>query len=346
VSKPVNPVAVGGFTVGALALLVVGLLMFGGGKFFNADKTRYVIFFDSSLNGLDIGAPVKMQGVKIGSVVDISLLVDPQNGKVLKPVVIEIDRKSFLGPGGLPFNTPISHEKQIENRDRLVAKGFRARLEVQSLLTGLLYVDLDKFPGKPAQFTGLDFQGLVELPGVPTTVDEIRNTVEEVVRKIRSLPLDEMLKDVADTLKDVRGIVGSEEAKRSTAALAKALEGMDKTMDTLNRNLEPLLKQSNQTVSNANHLMQDSRAMVQDVHREMKPVLASTDKTLNAATAALNKAQTAITSVQGTLEGSMGPDSSLNETLLALKDAAHSIKNLTDFLERHPEALISGKSHQ
>ena len=344
-SKPVSPTLIGGFTVGALALLVVGLLIFGGGQFFNAQKIHYVVFFDSSLNGLDVGAPVKMQGVKIGTVTDISLLVDPNNGKVLKPVVVEIDRNSFLGPGGLPFNGVLSHERQIENRDKLVAKGFRARLEVQSLLTGLLYVDLDKFLDKPAQFSGVSYQDLIELPSVPTTVDEIRNTAEEVVKKIKNLPLDQIVHDVADTLKDIRGIVGSEDAKRSTAALAKALEGIEKTMGTLNRNLEPLLRQTHQTVSNANGLVQDSRAMVQDVHREVKPILASTDKTLSAATAALNKAQAAITSVQGAVEGSVGPDSTLNETLIALKDAAHSIKNLTDYLERHPESLISGKSH-
>ena len=340
-SKPVNPALIGGFTLAALALLAVGLLLFGGGQFFNAQKIRYVVFFDSSLNGLDIGAPVKMQGVKIGTVADISLLVDPANGTV----VVEIDRRSFLGPGGMPLTGGLSHEQQKDSRDKLVAKGFRARLEMQSLLTGLLYVDLDKFADKPALFAGAQYQDLLELPSVPTTVDEIRNTTEDVVKKIKALPLDGIVHDFADTLKDIRGIVGSEEARRSTAALAKALEGMEKTLDTLNQNLGPLLKQTNQTIGNANGLVQDSRAMVQDVHRDMKPVLASADKTLAAATAALNKAQTALGSVQGAVEGSLGPDSSLNETLLALKDAARSIKNLTDYLERHPEALISGKSH-
>jgi len=341
VSKPVNPVAVGGFTLGAVALLVLGLLVFGGGQLFNTDKIRYVVFFDSSLNGLDIGAPVKMQGVKIGSVVDISLLLDPATAKVYKPVVLEIDRQSFLGPGGTPFTGAMTHERQLQNRDKLVAKGFRARLEVQSLLTGLLYVDLDKFPGKPAQFAEVDYQGIIELPCVPTTVDEIRNTAEEVVRKIKDLPLDEMLKDAADTLKEIRSLVGSEEAKRSNAALAKTLEGMEKTMATLNRNLEPLLKETSKAVSNANGLMQDSRAMVQDVHRDVKPILAATEKTLGAATAALDKAKSAV----GTVEHAVGPESTLDETLLALKDAARSLKDLTDYLERHPESLISGKNH-
>ena len=80
--------------------------------------------------------------------------------------------------------------------------------------------------------------------------------------------------------------------------------------------------------------------MVQDVHRDVKPVLAATEQTLNTATAALNQARSAITTVEGTV----GPESTLNETLNAMRNAARSLKALTDFLERHPEALISGKN--
>ena len=77
-SKPISPVAIGGFTVGALALLLVAVFIFGGGQFLHADKVRFVIFFDSSLNGLEIGAPVKMQGVKVGEVTEITLQIDPK----------------------------------------------------------------------------------------------------------------------------------------------------------------------------------------------------------------------------------------------------------------------------
>ena len=331
-SKPINPIAIGGFTMGALVLLVVGLLMFGGGRFFNTDKNFYVIYFDSSLNGLDVGAPVKMQGVKIGIVTAISLQLDPNSGKIRKAVIVEIDRNSFLGPGGTPLHSSSSHEKQLENRDMLVAKGYRARLEIQSLLTGLLYVDFDKHPEMPAQFTGVDYQGLIELPSVPTTVDEIRNTAEELVKKLRTLPLEDMIKDFADTLKVIRSLVGSDELKKSNAALAKTLEGMEKTLDTLNRNLEPLLKETHQTMHNANGL-------VQDVRQGVKPLLAATEKTLVSANAAFEEAKSAA----GTVGSEVGPGTALNVALIAIKDAARSLKELTDYLDRHPESLILGK---
>jgi paraquat-inducible protein B len=340
-SKPINPTAIGGFTVGALALLIVGILMFGGGQLFNTDKARFVVFFDTSLNGLDVGAPVKMQGVKIGEVTDISIQIDPKAVKTYKPVVVEIDRNSLTGVGGVKFPRARTHAEHETNRDNLVKAGFRARLEMQSLLTGLLYVDIDVHRDKPPVFVGLDYKGLVEFPSIPKTTDELRNTAEEMARKLRELPLDQIVLDLSGSLKEIKNILVSEDVRNSKAALARTLAEMEKTATTLNRELEPLIRDTNRTIHDTHLLMQDSRAMVRDVHRDIGPVLASTDKALIAATAALNRTQESMAD----MSDAIGPDSALNETLGALKDASRSIKELTDYLERHPESLISGKEH-
>ncbi|MGR8932517.1 MAG: MlaD family protein [Gammaproteobacteria bacterium] len=330
-SKPVSPLAIGSFTLGALLLLIVGIFVFGGGQLFNADKVRYVVFFDSSLNGLDVGAPVKMQGVKIGEVTDIALLLDPKSGKIYKPVVIEIDRASLAGtersdvPG-------ISSDNEKEVRDQLVSAGFRARLEIQSLLTGLLYVDFDIYPGKLPVYAGLNYQGLMELPGVPTTTDEIRNIAEEVIEKIRDLPLEQMVTDLSDSLREVKTLLTSADVKESSATLKSVLAGMDQTLKTLNTNLDRLLKDTDRTLKNTNDL-------VVNVNREIKPLLASVEQ-------AVTTANTALKTTQQSMENfgdAIGPESALNETLLSLRQATRSIKDLSDYLQRHPESLLSGK---
>jgi paraquat-inducible protein B len=122
-SKSINPITIGGFTVGALALLVAGLLIFGGGQFFKSDKASFVIFFDSSLNGLDIDAPVKMQGVKIGEVTEIAIQVDPKTLKIYKPVLVAIDRNSLAGTGGETFPKAMRRAQGLVNRDNLVLEG-------------------------------------------------------------------------------------------------------------------------------------------------------------------------------------------------------------------------------
>jgi paraquat-inducible protein B len=107
----------------------------------------------------------------------------------------------------------------------------------------------------------------------------------------------------------------------------------------LNKNLEPLLKDTNKAILHTDLFMRDSRAMVREMHRDIRPILATTDKTLLAATAALNRTQESMANVSEAI----GPESTMNETLEALREASRSIKELSDYLERHPESLISGK---
>ena len=115
----------------------------------------------------------------------------------------------------------MNRKEREANRDRLVAAGFRARLEMQSLLTGLLYIDLDLHPDKPPVFTGLEYHGLLELPAIPTTADEIRNTAEEMAKKLHELPLDEMVQDLSDSLREIKNFLSSRDLRKSRVALAK-----------------------------------------------------------------------------------------------------------------------------
>lgn len=338
-SKPVNPAIIGGFTVGAITLLVLALLIFGAGKEFNADKVRYVVFFESSLNGLEIGAPVKMQGVKIGQVTEISLQIDNKRGILYKPVVLEVDRTTLSSTGGQALPKAVEYDELKANRDKLVANGMRARLETQSLLTGLLYVDLNFYPNKPPMYIGLQYKDLLEVPGVPATTDELRSTAEEVAEKLRSLPLDEIVQDLAGSLREIKAILGSEDVKRSRVALADTLEELNKASKVLNNHLEPMLKDSDATIVSTQALVKDTQAMVQELHRQMPAILDSTDKTLEAARSTMNQAQQSLQ----TMGNAVGPESALADALESVKYAARAIRDLGDYLERHPESLLSGK---
>ncbi len=161
-SKPANTFVIGAFMVGALILLTAAVMIFGGGDFFK-HKKRYVIFFESGLNGLNVGTPVKLQGVQIGEVVDISLEMDARTGRIFKPVVIEIEPELLRE---LSAKTSHTHSEIKRNHDsqRLIDLGLEARLELQSLLTGLLYVDLNFYPDNPVYLTDLDYKKLPELP--------------------------------------------------------------------------------------------------------------------------------------------------------------------------------------
>ncbi|MGH8606564.1 MAG: MlaD family protein [Gammaproteobacteria bacterium] len=334
-SKPISPIAIGGFLVGAIVLLTAALLIFGGGEVFK-EKRQFVIFFDSSLAGLNVGAPVKIQGVQVGTVKEVALQLDPQRVQLLKPVVIEFDPGRLIDPSGQPMEAAGTEQERQENMQRLIEAGLRARLEMQSLLTGLLYVEFNLYPDQPVKLTGLDYKGLPELPSIPTTTDELRNTLDEVLTRARTLPLEDIVRNLSATLKEIRDTVKSEDVLRSRVALAKTLEGTEQLVGKLNRELEPLLADARETAK-------ETRGLVRDIHVEthggIRPVLAAAEQALLKVTSAMEESRGAI----GAVESFGGPGSTLEEVLEELRSTARSLRQLTDYLERHPDSLLYGK---
>lgn len=330
-SKQVKPLAIGAFLVGALSLLALGIMVFGGSDFFK-DKKRFVIFFNSALNGLNVGAPVKLQGVQIGNVKEISLEIDRATGRIYKPVVIEIEPE--LVRDFTNGESHITHSDQQIKKDaqRLIDAGLKARLETQSLLTGLLYVDLNFYYDKPGQMVNLNYKDMPELPSVPTAVDEIRNTADAIINKARQLPLEEIIKDLAETVHETRDLLKSDEVKKSLVGLSKSLQETQQLMATLNHQVGPLL-------INVNGAVGETRLSLQAFNQQMLPVLKATEVSLSTATKVLQESQHAINAV----ENLATPDSPLGQALLAMRDASRSMKDLTESLERQPNAIIYGK---
>ena len=146
-SKPASKTLIGVFVLGALALAVIALVIFGSGKFFER-RITYVMYFDGSVKGLNIGSPVVFRGVKIGSVKDIELKADAKDFKVFIPVYVQVEPQKVTVIKGAPG--------QGQYIEELIKKGLRAQLEMQSIVTGQLMINVDFFPDKPARFVGLD----------------------------------------------------------------------------------------------------------------------------------------------------------------------------------------------
>ncbi len=330
-SKPVNPYTIGAFLVGSLALLVAAILIFGGGQFLKK-KSEYVVYFEGALNGLNVGAPVKLQGVQIGTVKEISLELDQKAISITKPVVIEIDPQLIMDSTGHSMGAAATLKQRQQNAKRLIDAGIKAQLQMQSLLTGLLYVEFNFYRDAPLGLTGLHYKDLPELPSVPTTADQVKNTADELLTKFRQLPIEDIVRDLAATLKEIRVIATSDELKKNRAALAKTLDETEKLVANLNRNLTPMVKNMNSAIT-------DTRVLVQQFTNDMRPVLVSTEKTLNTATSVLEESKHTL----GSVDALAAPDAPLWQSLEAVRAAAQSTKDLTDYLERHPDSIIYGK---
>src|SRR5690349_5924191 len=144
-NKKISPALIGAFVIGALALIVIAIVVFGSGRLFRQTRD-FVLYFDNSVNGLRIGAPVKIKGVEVGSVKDIRLQLERTEEPKI-PVIIEIDLEKFTSRGAT-IAAQTAMDRQALQRV-IVERGLRGQLEMESLVTGLLYVSLDFFPGTP-----------------------------------------------------------------------------------------------------------------------------------------------------------------------------------------------------
>lgn len=351
-SQPVSPMAIGSFLLGGIVLLISALLVFGGGQFFKT-KLYWVVYFDSSLNGLNVGAPVKVQGVQVGMVKEIVLQMDMKKAHLTKPVVLEIEPGAMINPQGLPVQTGLTDEARHQRVKLLIESGLRARLETQSLLTGLLYVDLNFYPMYLPHLVGGNYKGYPEIPSIPTTADVVKSTLEEVVEKIKDLPLDKMVKDLSDTLSEIRSIVHSDETEKSRKALAHLLSEADKLAIELNRELPMLLQETRQTVKiagktaesttrtvdEAGYVVKETGHLVKAVQTDIQPILRTAEISLHQATATLKEAQNTIANINDATASGV----TIQETLESLRNASRSIEQLARSLEQKPESLLYGK---
>src|SRR5262249_45276169 len=206
----IGPTGIGAFVIGAMVCMVAGVLLFGGGKFFK-EKLPDVMFFDSSVDGLNVGAPVVFRGVQVGQVTEVAAIADPKTFTVMIRVKVELVRGS-IKVSGEGFKDP---HQAIEG---LIQQGARASLRMQSFVTGLLYVAIDFHPDTPIKRLGLD-PTYPELPTIPSDMDVLKSTVEQVVADLGKLPLDAVLKEILVLVKQANSLVALPEVKHALVSL-------------------------------------------------------------------------------------------------------------------------------
>lgn len=176
-------------------------------------KYRVVMFFDESLRGLSIGAPVTVRGMSYGKVVDIRAIVDSRDLTLRVPVTVEIEPDRIAHTGQLKGTT-------LDRMKRVIAQGLRAQLKTGSLLTGQLYIDLDFYEDAPP-FKLAMYEGLPVFPTTPTALESltdrmgaIASNVEGITRQVR----DDVTPEVTSTLQELK------DAARSLRLMSDYLE--------------------------------------------------------------------------------------------------------------------------
>jgi paraquat-inducible protein B len=347
-SKKANKTLIGVFVVAAIVMLVAAVLIFGSGKFFR-EKTQYVAFFEGSVKGLRIGAPVMFRGVAIGEVTNISLVYHMQDTSFEIPVIITLYPDKIVGMGlEMSEQTPAEEDREWQ---QLIEQGFRAQLQMQSLVTGQLMVELDFHKDSPLKLYG--FKDL-SLGGDVKEIPTIQSGLQELSKKIEQLPLDDIAADLRSSLRGINEFVNSPEFGKSLHYFKQALRDARNFVRHLDAKVDPLFDRVDGVLVNIDSQIEplatsikttvdDTDKLIQNVNKRIGPIQADLNKTTASLRAALNSAETAIDEI-----GEMVSDESdlryyTDVFLKELTRAARSVRALADYLERNPDALLRGK---
>lgn len=331
-AKKTNPKLIGGFVIGAIALTIAGVLAFGGGQFLRPKEKAVLFFTGASLSGLDVGSPVTFRGVKVGSVTNINIQYDVTNQDLRIPVYVEIELDKFQ---------IVSGAHSASNIKALIDRGLRAQLQVQSLVTGQVNVDFAFHPETPIKLVGAE-PGIVEVPTIPSDIDLLKANVSSVLEKISKLPLDQIASELLETVKAAKGLVADIDAQ-----VKPSFENLNRVLDQANLTLKEarsrLELRDGEPMQNLNNALVDARRLVDNVNDQVAPLSGDAKNAFKSMSAAFDQAQRTLQAVQS----SISPDSTLyfevNRTLRDIQSMTNSIRTFADYLQRHPDALLTGK---
>jgi paraquat-inducible protein B len=310
-AKQANRMMIGGFVVLAVILMAASLVVFGSGKFFKK-TVKCVMYFDESVKGLSVGAPVLFQGVQIGSVISIVLQVDPVKMQTHIPVIIEYEPEKFqLASAGQEMS-----RDPRKNIPKLIEKGLRAQLAMQSLITGQLVIQFDFYPGTPVTLQSID-KNYIEIPTIPSTSAKLAEALEK-------LDLKALEKHLESTLAGIDRFVNNPDLTASIRGLNKTLQDARQLLTRVDRQVDPLADDLKKTVKEFGKL-------AGNVDAQVGGLATGFDKTMSAARGLLSEDSPLIVDLENTLQ--------------EISAMSRSIRQLTNYLDQHPEALIRGKGN-
>jgi len=268
-------------------------------------KFRFVVFFDGSVRGLSVGAPVEFKGIQVGLVTDVRLEFDSTDASFRIPVIIEIE------PERIVESNMDGDVTSIQVLASLVSRGLRAQLQTGSLLTGQLYIALDMHPETPARLLANGSSDLPEIPSIAGGFDQITTSLQSILAKLDKVQTDKIGADLAELVHGSNALINDQSSKQMLVDLQTSLASFRHVIEALDQHAEPLAE-------------------------NLDAALTAGRKTLDQAAIALQK-------INDTLDPASPLQFRVNQLSQDLSDMARAIRSFVDLLERHPNAVIFGK---
>ena len=317
-----------GVLVLAGAALLLGMVLFLSGSQIRHAKP-YETYFRDSVQGLDVGAPVKYRGVSIGAVTEVGL-VSAAYGRD-EPDAI---RRTTFRTVFVRFEIDVSRVGEPPNADS-VARGLRARIAPQGL-TGLSYVELDFT--NPAQFPPLEVPWTPRydyIPSIPSTLSQVQDAATVLLGKITQVDINGLASGVLDLITELRGTLRDGDAHALMAQATATLRTLQSTLS--DADVPALSAQLRETLASARALAQGPQTK-----ELLRSATAATER-LNQAVARLPQLITALDAVARRADsGSADLEAGLVPLLRDARTTVAALRQTSEALRRDPGQVVLG----
>jgi len=318
-----NPTAIGLFMIGALAIAIVGTVVLGSATWFE-DRTTFISFFPESVNGLQNGAPVKFQGVPVGRVTGINIEIDRGDDSFQVPVEYEVDLPRLTTPRGTFVN--LGDTLVLKQQ---IAKGLRAQLQMESLVTGVLYLELsyrsDSTPPKLEKRA----TAWPEIPITPSLMSAIGGGAGS------------LLAEVMKIMNRVNGMLGQMNVREVNAAVVQSAKAVQQLVES--PELRATLRQMPGATAQLNSTMVEAQKLAARATLAIDPLQTQITSVSTEALSTLQALRQTLDETHGLISADTGPGYELTGALRSLREAADALKVLITSLEQNPDMLIRGK---
>lgn len=322
-SMRANPTAIGIFLIGALVLLVVGTATLASTTWFESRST-FTSFFQESVNGLERGAAVKFQGVPVGTVTEILIQIDQRDKTFQVPVQYEIDLTRLTTELGGYVNLADSAVLRQQ-----VADGLRAQLQMESMVTNQLYVELTYRPDAAPP----------ELEARPTTWPEIPTTPSLLAAL--GTGAGSVVTDVLRVLFQVNQMLEDVDMPEINAAVVASAQAVERLVDA--PEIRAALEQVPGMTDQVNLTMAEVQLLAERAGAAIDPLQLQLEDASTEMAATLQSLRRSLDETRGLLSADSGIGYELQEALASIREAADALSLLAASLEQNPDMLLRGK---
>ncbi len=316
-----SPTIAGAFVLGAAALMVAALLTLRSCDVFSRPG-HFTAFFNESVQGLDAGSAVKLRGVPLGRVKRIRVHYDERTRRSQVVVIAELNENMVADDAGRLIK--LTDRATLQ---RLIDQGLRAKIDLVGI-TGLQFVELDFFD--PRLFPAPPAASDSEYPVVPTLrsgMSEVVENFSKIAGNLSKIDFAGLSTEFKSLLATVNQQAGGLDLKLMVAKVTSAASAIEALADSA---------EAKAAFANLNKTTTEVQGLVAKLDTQMEPVSAELVRSLRSFHDAAH-------SIQTLLDPQSGLGDEAVKTLRQLTRTAESLQALADFLERNPNALLTGK---